>query len=202
TATVTKTIKVVNQPPKAGFNFDKTKYYRNETIRIVNSASDPDGDSLSYTYEVTKPSGAKSTYTTSSPSFKANEVGTYTVKQTVKDSFNATASVTKTQWVQSLPTANFTTDKTEYVRQETVKITGYGSDEDGGTVTYQYKITSPSRKVITLTEQNPTFKVTEVGFYTIVQTVTDDEGDTATLTKKIEVKNRLPIADFSFDKAK
>ncbi|MBU8732491.1 hypothetical protein KM915_20805 [Cytobacillus oceanisediminis] len=201
-ASITKSIQVVNRPPIADFSFDKTKYYKNEVISLVNNASDPDGDSLSYLYEVTKPNGTKVNFNTSSPSFKADLVGTYTVKQTVTDPQNATASVTKTQWVQSLPTPGFTTDKTQYVRGETAKITGNAYDEDGGTVTYSYLITSPSGATEVKAGQNPTFSISEVGNYSIKQTVTDDEGDTATLTKSVQSQNRPPAAGFNFDKAK
>ncbi|WP_374717754.1 PKD domain-containing protein [Neobacillus sp.] len=201
-ATITKTIVVMNRPPAAGFDFDKTKYYKTNTIKIVNKATDPDNDSLTYLYEVTSPSGTKTNFSTAQPSFSANEVGTYIVKQTVTDPHGGTSSVTKSQWVQSLPTPGFKTDKATYYRGEKVTITSTAYDEDGGALTYLYEVTAPNGSKQLFSVDNPTFTVTLLGTYTIKQTVTDNEGDKANLSKTIQVNNRGPLAGFRLDKVK
>ncbi|MFP3490402.1 hypothetical protein R0K20_22655, partial [Staphylococcus sp. SIMBA_130] len=82
-ANTSKEVTVLNQGPTAGFNLNKSKYYKGETIAITSSAFDPDGDKLSYSYKITKPNGQTITSSLRNPSFIANVSGTYTIKQTV-----------------------------------------------------------------------------------------------------------------------
>lgn len=201
-ANTSKEITVLNRGPAAGFNLNKSKYYKGETIAITSSAFDADGDPLSYSYEITKPNGQTITSSLRNPSFIANVSGTYTIKQTVADPYGLKDSVTHTQWVQTLPTPGFDTDKTSYVRGDTMKITSSAFDEDGGNLTYRYEVVAPNGSKQTSTAENPSFTVTQLGEYIIKQTVTDDEGDQASISKKVNVLNQPPTAGFKLDKVK
>ena len=83
---VTKDVTVLpdNAPPTAGFTH-LAYYFVGDTIEITSTASDPDGDLLTYNYRIESPSGTISSDTVPNPSFLATEGGLWKVTQTVSD---------------------------------------------------------------------------------------------------------------------
>lgn len=104
TAQDTKTIKVVsaNNPPKAGFTTDKPQYYIGDIINVTSTATDPDGDVLTHLYTLTTPSGLIVTKNTANFTYQPNEIGTFSILQTVSDGKGGTDSMTKTVIVDDL----------------------------------------------------------------------------------------------------
>jgi len=92
-----------NQKPVACMNIPNPNFI-GDTIFITSCASDPDGNPLTYSYEVTKPDGTKVTYASGQPSVDGNgnltllanihpsDLGTWSVVQTISDGME-TASV-------------------------------------------------------------------------------------------------------------
>ncbi|HET7628056.1 MAG TPA: hypothetical protein VFK44_06655 [Bacillales bacterium] len=76
---------LINNPPSAEFEIDKTNYYIGDSIKVTGTASDPDDDPLTYKYLVTAPDGSTSTYSTKNFSYKTDQTGLYAIKQTVTD---------------------------------------------------------------------------------------------------------------------
>jgi PKD domain len=199
TDSVTKPLTVMNRPPIAGFTTDKSSYYNNESISIVPSATDPDNDTLSYSYKVTKPDGNISTYTSPNPKIGGLQIGTYTIEQTVTDGHGGKDTITKyVSVVNRPPVAGFITNKTVYLVGETATITSQASDPDGHSLTYLYEVTKPDGKKITFTDANPTIPNLEIGKYTIKQTVKDPYNASSQITKTIEVKNTPPSISLTY----
>ncbi|MFP3359962.1 hypothetical protein R0K17_21835, partial [Planococcus sp. SIMBA_143] len=93
---ITKTVNVVNRGPKAGFNTDKPSYYNEQSIKITSTATDPDGDTLTHTYTITRPDGSTYTTNTVNPTISNPlQKGKYTIKQVVSDGNGGSDSVTK-----------------------------------------------------------------------------------------------------------
>jgi translation initiation factor IF-1 len=191
-----------NNPPVAGFNTDKTTYYRDGTIKVTSTATDPDGDPLTYHYVLVKADGTKVTSTSVNPSFTGlDKPGTFTITQTVKDPEGATDSITKSvEVVNRPPTAGFKTDKAKYFNNESINITSTASDIDGDKLTYVYELTKPDGSKVTSSAASPTFNGLQlIGVYSIKQTVKDTYNATDTITKTIEVVNRPSTITLTYD---
>ncbi|TCS84553.1 Ig-like domain-containing protein [Tepidibacillus fermentans] len=181
---------VVNQAPIAGFNTNKTTYYLNEIISVTSTASDSDGDSLTFSYTIKRPDGTTFTNTNANFSFTATQRGTYTITQVVKDPYGASATLTKTvQVVNRSPIAGFVIDKPYYYIGDNMVITSTASDPDGDPLTYSYVVTRPNGTTFTNTNANFSFKTDQIGYYTIKQTVNDGHGGTAVASLSVEVRD-------------
>jgi hypothetical protein len=92
----------LNRPPKAGFTVFPSPPYEGDQVTITGTASDPDGDPLTYNYVITKPDGTCVGYTTANPSFKVDQLGQWTVTQTVTDTGGLSDSLTQNFTVMQL----------------------------------------------------------------------------------------------------
>lgn len=101
-SSIVKYPNVVNRLPIPGFTFDKSIYYEGDTIKVTSSATDPDGDTLSYKYNVLTPDGNTVTFNTATFTYRVVKPGTYRITQTVTDTENASAALTKNIDVQPL----------------------------------------------------------------------------------------------------
>jgi hypothetical protein len=99
---VTIVTEIPNSPPVAGFNTDKSSYFIGDLINVTSTATDPDGDPLTYHYEITPVSGTKTIQNTPDFSYLTTEVGLVTIKQTVTDPFGESDSITKNVVVEDL----------------------------------------------------------------------------------------------------
>lgn len=95
-------VKVVNRAPVADFKLNKTTYMEGDTFSVIGASTDPDGDSITYSYSVVSPSGATQTFTTANFLSKFTESGVYKITLTVKDTDGATGIVTKNVTVNEL----------------------------------------------------------------------------------------------------
>ncbi|MFE8703923.1 Ig-like domain-containing protein [Cytobacillus sp. FJAT-54145] len=108
-----KLVKVLpdNQPPTAGFEVDSPKYI-GDIIEIRSTATDPDGDTLSYEYKLTK-DGRTLNYKTGDSQVDTNgnvrlrftdiqDIGEWTIVQTVSDGNTTDTSPSKTLVIQDL----------------------------------------------------------------------------------------------------
>lgn len=88
-ATVSLTIKSVNDSPVADFSYNTTNKPREYTF--TNLSSDPENNSLSYSWSF----GNGATSSVVSPTFRYNQRGTYTVTLTVTDTSGATTTLSR-----------------------------------------------------------------------------------------------------------
>ncbi|MBD2867906.1 hypothetical protein [Paenibacillus arenilitoris] len=114
--TVTQTVAVINnRPPSADFTWLPDPVYEGDSVRFKSTVSDADRDVLRVAYEITSPSGAKSSfdytmaypYPDTGPSVKMTVPGNWVVKMTVSDGKAPAVIVNKTVQVRPLHVDGF-----------------------------------------------------------------------------------------------
>lgn len=87
------------------------------------------------------------------------------------------------------PVAGFTIAPNPIFEGDTVNITSTAYDPDpNDNITHHYLLTMPDGSTLEFTEEHPSFRILQVGTYTLTQTVTDRFGKTDSLTKTFDVR--------------
>ena len=167
-----------NNPPVINsLTASATSVQQGGTVNLSCSASDADGDALTYTW--TKTGGTLSSTTGTSTVWTApTTVGTYTVTVTVSDgeaSVNQSKTITVTETPNNPPVINSMTASATSVQQGgTVNLSCSASDADGDALTYTWTKTGGTLSSTTGTSTVWTAPTT-VGTYTVTVTVSDGE---------------------------
>ena len=132
---VTKSISVINRNPIADFTISPATIYVNDEVTFdANGSSDPDNNSITYSWDIggTAPVVTKTYY---SP-------GTRSVRLTVTDEFGATGIMTKTfEVVNRPPIANFNLSATTVEVDELFTADASAStDPDGDAISYAWSV--------------------------------------------------------------
>lgn len=105
-AQLIRRVTVLNRAPTADFTWSPQPAYEGDEITVTNLSADPDGDSLTYAWSVTGPNGYRQSGSTKniviSGSQTLNRPGAYQVTLSVRDSSDASDTVTKTIVVREL----------------------------------------------------------------------------------------------------
>jgi large repetitive protein len=179
----------------------------NATVALGVSASDADGDALTYLWQqIGGPvpvtiAGA----TTTAASFVAPQKGSYTFRVTVNDN-DTGGSVTATVNVvvnNRAPVANPTATPSPAEVNATVTLNANASDADADNLTYLWQQTSGPQAVSLSNAAGdaPTFTAPAKGTYEFSVTVTDGDGGSVTAAVSVVVNNRLPIANAGLDQS-
>ncbi|MFJ6414460.1 PKD domain-containing protein [Terribacillus saccharophilus] len=190
-------VQVENLNPIADFDATPNPTNRLTTVNIKDKSSDPEGDKLTYKYEI-KLQGTETWSTISTAadhSYKFPKVGTYDVRLTVTDTEGDSNSITKQVKIENIaPEANFTINPNPATRIDSVKFTDKSSDAENDKLThlYEYRIKGTSQWTKMSTEANPTFTFKTVDEYEVRLTVTDEHGAKDNETKTVTIKNNLP----------
>jgi len=192
TSTATKT--VLNRLPVASFTENVETVYTNEAFMFNASASyDPDGIIVSYYWDFgdgTNATGAVVEHVYSNS-------GNYIVTLTVTDDDGATASATSVKTVLNRsPVAVFSWSPGYPILGEIVTFNASDSyDSDGLILSYEWNfgdgnVTTTSTPIITHVYAN-------IGNYTVVLIITDDDGLSGTATNVLSVRE-YPTAVFTY----
>jgi PKD repeat protein len=160
----------------------------------ASASSDPDGSIVGYSWDFGD--GSRATGVNVSHAYQS--VGEYRVVLTVTDDQGATGSASATinvVGVNSPPVAVLRVDPTRVLTFEAVRADGSGSyDPDGFIVSHviEWGDGASTRGSVGSHEYG------RAGLYTVVLTVTDDDGASATSSVLVTVLNRPPKAAFTF----
>ena len=181
-----------NRPPVAACSVNPTSVYAGsgDTVAVHVNASDPDNDSLNYSYSAT---GGAVEGTGPDARWNSTGVGagSYTVNVKVDDGKGGTASCSADIKVEEKPnhppTASLSVEHNSILPGERTGIACNGSDPDNDPLTYSYTATGGQ---VTGTGSNVQFDSTglQPGTYTVKCTVNDGRGGTADASGNVEVK--------------
>lgn len=175
--------------PTANFTFSPLGGHAPLNVTFDASASsDDDGDITAYTWTF----GDGATGTGQMPSHTYAAEGTYTIRLTVTDNDGKTGTTTRTIIVDppnQPPVAKFTFSPISGLYPLTVTFdAATSSDPDGSVAQYDWDFDGEQ----TGSGQMVTHTFTTEGLKTIILTVYDDDGDSATATGTVEVLGILP----------
>jgi len=194
TASTSSTKMVLNRPPIAVFTYLPSAPYTGQIVTFNATASyDPDGSVVGYTWNF----GDGNITTVLNPivAHAYADNGTYTVTLTVTDNDGAigvtSASITV---LNRPPVASFTESATTVFTGEVISFNASASyDPDGSIVSYFWFFGDGSNATGLTVEHT----YAEDGNYTVILTVTDDDGATDTTSSTKMVLNRAPVASFT-----
>ena len=185
-----------NHPPVAACSASPTSVYAgsNDAITVHVNASDPDNDTLTYSYTAT---GGTVEGTGADARFNSSGLaeGTYTVNAKVDDGKGGTATcatdVTVAKKPNQNPTISCTTDRSPIMPGERTGITSTASDPDGDPLTYSYSATGGQ-----VTGDGPKAQFDSTGLaagsYTVKCSVSDGKGGTADGSTTVDVQQPPP----------
>ncbi len=209
--TVTVLAQVVNTPPVANAGPDRTITLPTNSVNIAGSGSDPDGGIITYAW--TKVSGPAVTIANAGfPTVSLSDLiqGTYVFRITVTDDKGATAKdemtlVVEAEATNQAPVANAGPDRTLTLPNNSIQISGSGSDTDGSIASYAWtKVSGPAATMSGGNTANLELTNLLEGTYVFRLTVTDDGGlkgqDDMRITVFPAEINQSPVANAGADK--
>ncbi len=185
-----------NRPPVAACSVNPASVFAgsSDAVTLHVNASDPDNDTLSYSYTATggtiEGTGADGRW---SPAGLA--AGTYTATAKVDDGKGGTASCSADLKVEPKPNQNpvisCTTDRSPIMPGERTGITSVASDPDGDPLTYTYSATAGQ---VSGDGAKATFDSTglQPGSYAVKCGVSDGKGGTAETSTNVDVQQPPP----------
>jgi PKD repeat protein len=194
-----------NQAPTAELTANPLSGTAPLTVNFDASGStDEDGTIANYALEA----NGNPIATGVTPTYTFNEAGTYTVVLTVTDNDGATDQATVTITVDEpilanqAPTAELTANPLSGTAPLTVAFDASGSTDEDGTID-SYVLTANGDEIAT--GENPSYTFNEAGTYTVVLTVTDNDGATDQATVTITVDEPIAVTcsatgNISFEK--
>jgi serine protease len=187
-----------NKAPTASFTASQTTGGVPLTVSFnAGSSSDPDGTIVSYSWDF----GDSNSDTGVSPSHTFTTMGTFTVTLTVTDDKGAsdetTTQIEVTEPVNQSPAASFTASTLEGDVPLVVKFNAEASSDPDGTISeYHWNFGDG----IATFGQRARHEFITHGTFTVVLTVTDNEGARDTASRTITVNktfNQPPVASFT-----
>ncbi len=191
-----------NQAPTADAGQDQSVVKGTEVTVDGSNSSDPDGDSLTFTWEMmSQPGGSNVTFGTVSnatASVKPDVAGTYTLKLTVSDGDLSDEDTVDIEATNQMPTADAGSDSSVHAGND-IELDGTNSnDPDGDSLDYSWQVVDqPAGASPSLSDDTtgkPTLTPDIPGEFEVELTV-DDGNATASETVVITATNQAPTAD-------
>jgi PKD repeat protein len=182
-----------NRLPVASFTVDPTTGVASTVFRFNGTSShDQDGSIIRYQWEF----GDGATAEGATPTHKFNTSGNFNVKLIVTDSDQATGFLAKGLSVKGgvLPVARFSVSPAKGDTSTRFTFNASTSDDpDGRIVDYRWDLGDGNRRTGKVIE----YKYADSGRYMVELAVRDNHDLTHSTEKRIEVKGRAPVANFT-----
>ncbi len=199
-ATVAVTVEEPNEPPSVSASCDPCEVPRLGEVELTATASDPDGDKLTYAWSA--PAGSFSGVTDAATALwtAPDSLGPVTIRVEVTDGNGGSASAKVTIEVKNeLPGLSVSCNPCEVPRLGEVELTATASDPDGDELTYAWSAPAGSFSGVTDAATALWTAPDSLGPVTIRAEVTDGNGGSASAEVTIEVKNEVPGLSVSCD---
>jgi uncharacterized protein YfaS (alpha-2-macroglobulin family) len=189
------TVEKDKKPPTISCQPESSSVTQGDSVTLTATASDPNGDALTYAWTVNGQSVTNNQATFEFGSTGRNP-GSYTVQVTVTDvdgmSANCQFTVVVNQKPNNPPRVALTLDKTSVYQGESVQATANASDPDGDPLTYAWELDGNRIRGNSSTNTIDTSGLAG-GPHTVKVTVTDDRGASASDTKTFTVTEKIII---------
>lgn len=178
TDTKIEMINITNALPTANFSFTPPDEYTYETIEFYDHSTDVDGFISSWYWDF----GDGTNSTIQNTTHQYTNSGDFLVCLTVKDNDGGFDMICDTVSIQNRePYANFTFSPKIPNQTDTIIFTDLSTDIDGNIDTWEWDFDDGNFS----SEQNPTYQYGTSGIYYVTLTVTDDDGDTSTISRRV-----------------
>ena len=190
----TLTVESPNDGPTAEFTYSPTEPTTGETVSFDSTTSDPDGEIVGHEWRV----DGEVVGDQPSLEYAFPGPGEYTVSLTITDDDGATTTAERTVTVQEdneSPVVRYTYTPTELSPDETATFESDASDPDGEIVGHEWKVDGE----VVGESATLQYAFPGPGEYTVSLTVTDDDGTSATTSKRLTVSdNEPPAVDIAY----
>jgi parallel beta-helix repeat protein len=184
-----KTITVQNRLPVAVIFSSAVFPEVNETISFTDGSYDPDGDIVSWLWEL----GDGTNTTEKNPSHSYSEKGTYTIKLTVWDDDGGSSSGLSSIVVgNEAPVADFSCSPADSLTLQEIYFQDLSYDIDGEIVGWSWDFGDGTHSSL----KNPTHSYAQSGSYIVTLEVIDDSGEDSRASIVLQAINRPPTATF------
>ncbi|MFW6040953.1 MAG: PKD domain-containing protein [Thermoplasmatota archaeon] len=180
----TKDINVINIPPTAEFIFEPEEPTILDEVIFEDLSTDEDGDLLNWSWNIE----GESFFNKKRIIYNFEKTGKYNVTLTVTDNHGASDSYTEYISVKNIPpNANFTFSPEEGSVDENIIFEDLSTDQDGEIVNWTWDFGDGTK----VYGKNPVHTYDEPGEYEVTLTITDNEGDTSTHIKRININSSI-----------
>ena len=187
----------VNQPPVASATANPQQGTAPLTVNLNGSATDPEGDSLSYSWDF----GDGNTANNASATHIYTSAGTYIATLTVTDSANnmdtVSFTITVSQADNQPPVASATVNPLQGSAPLTVNLNGSATDPEGDNLSYSWDFGDGNASNDAVT----THTYSNAGTYSVILTVTDSAGNTDIATVVVTVTDSNAVTAYVLDAA-
>jgi len=166
-------------PPVAAFSSAPALGLVGQPVQFTDLSTDPDSPIASWAWTF----GDGGTSSLPNPSHVYAAAGTFTVHLTVTDPGGLSSGATHTVNVTHAPTAGFSFAPNPAVRNSSVQFTDTSVDLDGPIASRSWQFGDSGTSV----DANPVHTYPSVGTYSVILTVTDGSGVTASVTQSVTV---------------
>jgi len=186
--THTATLTIVIFPtirPVAEFSHEPEGGTIHDTVTFIDESRDEDGSILFWEWDF----GDGETSSRKDPTHTFEDKGTHRVTLTVEDDDGNTDTVTQSVTIENLPpTAEFTASASSAIVDDEVRFTDASTDPEDHQLRYAWDFGDGS----TSDASSPSHRYDEAGTYTVVLTLSDDEGETDTASASVKVEGGVP----------